>query len=118
MPQKYDEVLRHLSQDQLIDLYTTRREGLGRIQVLEELARRGVEWASALAAFERDQYQTDRVNRQHIVDLPEVRDGMDSEEALANIAMPDHGPVEKSIELRIITSGLRPFPDKPLLSDN
>jgi hypothetical protein len=120
MPQKRDDVLKHLSQDELINLYTTKPEGPGRIQVLEELARRGVEWASALAAFERDQYQLDRANRRHIVDLPEVQNGMDSEEALANI--PEYLPrdqfSEKSISLRIITTGLRQTPDKPLICNN
>lgn len=114
------DALKLLSDDELTVLYTSMREGKGRLDVLEELAQRGVAWAVGLAAVEREQYTADRLARRSTVDLPGVRSGLlDSIEAIEQVEATSQAP-EDQIILQMITpaAGLGKRPDIPPISRN
>lgn len=75
------------TEEELVARYVTLREGPARLAILDELARRGVEWAAGMAEFEREQAASNNLARRHITDLPAVRTHrMDSDEAIEEVA--------------------------------
>ena len=105
--------LKNLTDDELEVLYTEMSEGIERVHLLEELARRGIEWAANLAQIEREQYQADQLVRRHFTDLPGVAEGvLDSDEALEEaVALDKDSPEVKSV-IQIIPPGMQ-FYDVP-----
>jgi hypothetical protein len=86
-----DQPLHQHTEDELVARYVALREGPARLAVLDELARRGVEWAAGMAEFEREQAASNNLARRHITDLPAVRmHRMDSDEAIEEAARVRH----------------------------
>ena len=82
-----NQSLSQQTEDELVARYVALREGPARLAILDELARRGLEWAAGMAEMEREQAASNNLARRHITDLPAVRmHRMDSDEALEEVA--------------------------------